>query len=73
VLDVGEFLQLAHWQLLLERAGSCFSPAASPAVPQAAANAKHNEGALKTKLFVSEVYANGGTILKRARTRAQGR
>uniref|UniRef100_A0A7S0RPX3 Large ribosomal subunit protein uL22c n=1 Tax=Chlamydomonas leiostraca TaxID=1034604 RepID=A0A7S0RPX3_9CHLO len=39
----------------------------------AAANAKHNKGALKTKLVVSEAYADQGPYLKRARPRAQGR
>jgi large subunit ribosomal protein L22 len=40
---------------------------------QAAANAKHNEGALKTKLTVTECFADQGPYLKRARPRAQGR
>ncbi|KAG2497106.1 hypothetical protein HYH03_004697 [Edaphochlamys debaryana] len=39
----------------------------------AAANAKHNKGALKTKLYVSECFADEGPRLKRARPRAQGR
>ncbi|KAG2443599.1 hypothetical protein HXX76_001950 [Chlamydomonas incerta] len=39
----------------------------------AAANAKHNKGALKTKLIVSECFADSGPVLKRARPRAQGR
>ncbi|GFR47398.1 hypothetical protein Agub_g9115 [Astrephomene gubernaculifera] len=39
----------------------------------AAANAKHNQGALKTKLYVSECFADEGPRLKRARPRAQGR
>mmetsp|Transcript_35983 Transcript_35983/g.80088 ORF Transcript_35983/g.80088 Transcript_35983/m.80088 type:complete len:167 (-) Transcript_35983:226-726(-) len=39
----------------------------------AAANAKHNQGALKTKLYVSECFADQGPTLKRARPRAQGR
>ena len=40
---------------------------------QAAANAKNNQGALKTKLVVAECFADGGPQLKRARPRAQGR
>lgn len=40
---------------------------------QAAANAKNNQGALKTKLVVSECYADGGPSLKRFKTRAKGR
>ncbi len=43
------------------------------AFSQAAANAKHNQGALKTKLYVSECFADEGPRLKRARPRAQGR
>ncbi len=43
------------------------------ATVQAAANAKHNQGALKTKLRVTECYADQGPYLKRARPRAQGR
>ncbi|GLC41018.1 50S ribosomal protein L22 [Pleodorina starrii] len=39
----------------------------------AAANAKHNKGALKTKLYVSECFADEGPRLRRARPRAQGR
>ncbi|KXZ47306.1 hypothetical protein GPECTOR_36g31 [Gonium pectorale] len=39
----------------------------------AAANAKHNQGALKTKLYVKECFADEGPRLKRARPRAQGR
>lgn len=39
----------------------------------AAANAKHNKGALKTKLVVAECFADEGPRLKRARPRAQGR
>eukprot|EP00983_Pelagomonas_calceolata_P117666 1160435-Pelagomonas_calceolata.AAC.11 len=40
---------------------------------QAAANAKHNRGALKTKLVVSECYADKGPYIKRFRPRAKGR
>lgn len=40
---------------------------------QAAANAKHNQGALKTNLVVAECFADQGPYLKRARPRAQGR
>lgn len=39
----------------------------------AAANAKHNQGALKAKLVVSEAFADQGPWLKRFRPRAQGR
>ncbi|MEW5313659.1 MAG: hypothetical protein WDW38_005206 [Sanguina aurantia] len=39
----------------------------------AAANAKNNNGALKSKLYVAEAFANGGPALKRMRPRAQGR
>mmetsp|Transcript_25736 Transcript_25736/g.69853 ORF Transcript_25736/g.69853 Transcript_25736/m.69853 type:complete len:183 (+) Transcript_25736:642-1190(+) len=39
----------------------------------AAANAKHNRGALKTKLVVSECYADKGPYIKRFRPRAKGR
>ena len=38
----------------------------------AAANAKHNYGMNKAKLYVSECYANEGTFLKRAEPRALG-
>lgn len=40
---------------------------------QAASNAKHNEGALKSKLYVSECFADQGPYMKRARPRAKGR
>lgn len=40
---------------------------------QAAANAKNNLGMRKTKLFVSECFADGGPQLKRIRPRAKGR
>lgn len=43
------------------------------ALISAAANAKHNQGALKSKLRVTECYADQGPYLKRARPRAQGR
>ncbi|KAJ9505772.1 hypothetical protein QJQ45_021495 [Haematococcus lacustris] len=43
------------------------------ALMSAAANAKHNNGALKTKLYVSECFADGGPYLERMRPRAQGR
>ncbi|PNG98973.1 50S ribosomal protein L22, chloroplastic, partial [Tetrabaena socialis] len=39
----------------------------------AAANAKHNKGALKTKLYVSECFADAGPNLKRMQPRAKGR
>lgn len=39
----------------------------------AAANAKHNQGALKTKLYVAECFSDEGPKLKRMRPRAQGR
>lgn len=39
----------------------------------AAANAKNNQGALKSKLVVSECYADQGPVMKRMRCRAQGR
>lgn len=41
--------------------------------PQAAANAKHNQGATKTKLVVSEAMADQGPMYKRFQERAQGR
>jgi large subunit ribosomal protein L22 len=40
---------------------------------QAAANAKNNNGAAKSKLYVAEAFADQGPILKRFRCRAQGR
>jgi len=40
---------------------------------QAAANAKNNNGAQKSKLYVAEAFADQGPILKRFRCRAQGR
>ena len=39
----------------------------------AGANAESNEGMKKSDLYVSEVYADPGPILKRFRPRAQGR
>lgn len=39
----------------------------------AAANAKNNQGAMKSKLFVSEAFADGGPAQKRMQFRAQGR
>jgi large subunit ribosomal protein L22 len=38
----------------------------------AAANAKHNYGMNKAKLYVSECYANEGAFLQRAEPRALG-
>eukprot|EP00775_Hariotina_reticulata_P002691 gene2691-2991_t len=43
------------------------------ALKSAAANAKNNEGAQKSKLVVAECFADQGPILKRFRCRAQGR
>ncbi|KAF8066253.1 ERY2 [Scenedesmus sp. PABB004] len=43
------------------------------ALKSAAANAKNNEGAQKSKLVVAEAFADQGPILKRFRCRAQGR
>lgn len=40
---------------------------------QAASNAKNNNGAQKSKLYVAEAFADQGPILKRFRCRAQGR
>jgi hypothetical protein len=42
-------------------------------LPQAASNAKNNNGAQKSKLYVAEAFADQGPILKRFRCRAQGR
>jgi large subunit ribosomal protein L22 len=39
----------------------------------AAANAEHNEGMDRSKLVVSQAYADQGPVLKRFRPRAQGR
>jgi large subunit ribosomal protein L22 len=39
----------------------------------AAANAKNNNGAMKSSLYVAEAFADQGPILKRFRCRAQGR
>jgi large subunit ribosomal protein L22 len=39
----------------------------------AAANAKHNLQASKTKLYVSEIYADMGPVMKRFRPRSKGR
>jgi ribosomal protein L22 len=67
------------WGGGLERGGSCCwhgsmrADGPNGSQLQAAANAKNNQGALKTKLVVSECYADGGPILKRFRPRAKGR
>ena len=42
-------------------------------VHSAAANAKHNYGLDKKKLFISEIFADEGPKLKRIQPRAQGR
>ena len=42
-------------------------------VHSAAANAKHNYGLDKKKLFIDKAFANEGPKLKRIRPRAQGR
>ena len=42
-------------------------------VKSAAANAENNHQMDPEKLYVAEVFANGGPILKRIRPRAQGR
>jgi large subunit ribosomal protein L22 len=39
----------------------------------AAANAEHNAGLERSKLVISQAYADGGPTLKRYRPRAQGR
>lgn len=39
----------------------------------AAANAEHNEGMDRSKLVISQAFANQGPALKRFRPRAQGR
>jgi len=39
----------------------------------AASNAKNNLGMNKAKLYVSEVYADGGSTMKRFHPRSQGR
>lgn len=39
----------------------------------AVANAEHNKGIEKSRLVVSQAYADGGPSLKRYRPRAQGR
>ncbi len=66
---------MAFWRASESSASFCSSvPTPEDACrSQAAANAKHNKGALKTKLYVSECFADGGPQLKRARPRAQGR
>ncbi len=47
--------------------------ASNPSTLQAGANAKNNQGAQKSKLYVAECFADGGPQLKRARPRAKGR
>nr|ANP26145.1 ribosomal protein L22 [Tacca chantrieri] len=42
-------------------------------VYSAAANANHNMGLNKVDLFISKVEVNGGPIVKKLRSRAQGR
>ncbi|GMH45938.1 hypothetical protein BSKO_13902 [Bryopsis sp. KO-2023] len=42
-------------------------------VVSAAANAKHNLGLKKSKLYVSECFADGGPVMKRVKFRAKGR
>jgi len=42
------------------------------ALMSAAANAKHNSKAMKTKLFVAECFADGGPVYKRFQERAKG-
>ena len=42
-------------------------------VKSAAANAENNHQMDPEKLYVAEIFANGGPILKRIRPRAQGR
>lgn len=42
-------------------------------IKSATANAEHNSGLSRADLFVAEIFADGGPILKRVMPRAQGR
>ena len=42
-------------------------------IQSAAANAEHNNGLARADLFVAEIYADGGPILKRVQPVSKGR
>jgi len=42
-------------------------------VKSAAANAEHNQQAVKEELLISEIYVDQGPTIKRVKPRAQGR
>lgn len=58
---------------ILKSTPKAASPILAKLLNSAAANAENNLGMSKSNLYVAEIYANDGPILKRVMPRAQGR
>ena len=73
VVDLIRGKSVAQAQAILMATPKAASPLLSKLVKSAAANAENNFSMDPAKLYVSEVYATPGPILKRIMPRAQGR
>ena len=73
VCDLIRGKSVAQAQAILMATPKAAAPLLSKLVKSAAANAENNFSMDPAKLYVSEVYATPGPILKRIMPRAQGR
>lgn len=73
VADLIRNKPVGHAMAILRQTPKAASPILEKLLVSAMANAENNHNMDVSKLYVAQVYANGGPILKRIMPRAQGR
>jgi large subunit ribosomal protein L22 len=73
VIDLIRNKPVEHALAILRHTPKAASPLVEKLLLSAIANAENNNNMAKGDLYVSEVFADGGPILKRIMPRAQGR
>lgn len=73
VLDVVRGKSVNEALAILDATPKSASEIVYKLIQSATANAEHNQGLSRADLFVAEIFADGGPILKRVQPRAHGR
>ena len=73
VVDLIRGKQFAEAMAILKYTPKRASEVITKVVKSAAANAEHNQQAVKEELFISEIFVDKGPTIKRVKPRAQGR
>ena len=73
VLDTVRGKSVNEALAILDSTPKAASDVVSKLIKSASANAEHNQEMARSDLYVAEIYADGGPILKRVMPRAKGR